>query len=142
MQQRRFSHQREQIYEAVCATDTHPTAEMVYERLKPEMPRLSLGTVYRNLSLFQQQGMIQSVGVVNGQERFDGVATPHSHFICRSCGAVMDLHRIKLDSAIDRSVAEEYGLAVERHELTFYGCCQACAAKEKSQMPTKEPVCV
>ena len=127
---------------AIQATDSHPSAEWVYQTLKPTHPDLSLGTVYRNLSLFQQQGIIQSVGVVNGQERFDGVAAPHSHFICRSCGAVMDLHRVHLDSALDRSVAEDYGLAVERHELTFYGQCQACMAAEQEQMPNKKPVCV
>ncbi len=138
----RYSKKREAILNAIRATDIHPSAEWVYQTLKPTHPDLSLGTVYRNLSLFQQQGIIQSVGVVNGQERFDGVATPHSHFICRSCGAVMDLHRVKLDPALDRSIAEEYGLAVERHELTFYGSCQACMTKEQSKMPTKESICV
>lgn len=138
----RYSKKREAILNAIRATDIHPSAEWVYQTLKPAHPDLSLGTVYRNLSLFQQQGLIQSVGVVNGQERFDGVAVPHSHFICRCCGAVMDLHRVKLDPAIDRSVVEEYGLAVERHELTFYGCCQDCMAKEEHQRSTREPACV
>lgn len=138
----RYSKKREAILNAIRATDIHPSAEWVYQTLKPAHPDLSLGTVYRNLSLFQQQGLIQSVGVVNGQERFDGVAVPHSHFICRSCGAVMDLHQVKLDPALDRSVAEEYGLAVERHELTFYGCCQSCLAKGESQVSTRELACV
>lgn len=138
----RYSKKREAILNAIRSTDTHPSAEWVYHTLKPAHPDLSLGTVYRNLSLFQQQGIIQSVGVVNGQERFDGVATPHSHFICRRCGAVMDLHQIHLETAIDRNVAETYGLAVERHELTFYGCCRSCLAEEENQTPIREPICI
>ena len=138
----RYSKKREAILNAIRATDTHPSAEWVYQTLKPAHPDLSLGTVYRNLSLFQQQGLIQSVGVVNGQERFDGVAKPHNHFVCRCCGAVMDLNRVGLDPNLDRSIALEYGLAVERHELTFYGRCQSCAAEEREAETKREPVCV
>ena len=125
----RFSQQRERIYQAVLESRAHPTAEMVYQQLKPEMPRLSLGTVYRNLLFFQQNGTIQSVGVVNGQERFDAVTAPHSHFVCTSCGAVIDLHRIPMDPALTAAVREQYGFEVQRHELTFYGRCQKCMQK-------------
>ena len=128
----RYSKKREAILSAIRSTDVHPSAEWVYQTLKPAHPDLSLGTVYRNLTLFQQQGMIQSVGVVNGQERFDGVTAPHSHFICCCCGAVMDLHSASLSPDLDRRVGEEYGLAVERHELTFYGRCQSCLSKENT----------
>lgn len=131
----RYSRKREAILSAIRGTDVHPSAEWVYQTLKPTHPDLSLGTVYRNLALFQQQGVIQSVGVVNGQERFDGVTAPHSHFVCRCCGAVMDLHRTELDPALDRAVGEEYGLSVERHELTFYGQCQSCLSKERESIP-------
>ena len=93
---------------------------------------MSLGTVYRNLVFFQQQGQVQSVGVVNGQERFDGNTAPHSHFVCTNCGAVIDLHSVKLDSSLTRAISEQYGLAVERHELTFYGRCQTCIKQEES----------
>ena len=125
----RFSQQRERIYQTVLESRAHPTAELVYQQLKPEMPRLSLGTVYRNLLFFQQNGTIQSVGVVNGQERFDAVTAPHSHFVCTSCGAVIDLHRIPMDPALTAAVREQYGFEVQRHELTFYGRCQKCMQK-------------
>ena len=125
----RFSQQRERIYQTVLESRAHPTAEMVNQQLKPEMPRLSLGTVYRNLLFFQQNGTIQSVGVVNGQERFDAVTAPHSHFVCTSCGAVIDLHRIPMDPALTAAVREQYGFEVQRHELTFYGRCQKCMQK-------------
>ncbi|MEM5779714.1 MAG: transcriptional repressor [Lawsonibacter sp.] len=122
----RHSKKREAILSAIRSTNSHPSAEWVYQTLKPTHPDLSLGTVYRNLIFFQEHGDIQSVGVVKGQERFDGVTTPHSHFVCNRCGAIMDLDQIKLDSDMVRSVSEQYGLAVERHELTFYGVCPMC----------------
>ena len=122
----RYSKKRAAILDAILHTDCHPSAEWVYQTLKPLHPDLSLGTVYRNLTFFQETGVVQSVGVVKGQERFDGVTDPHSHFICRCCGSVSDLHRIGLDSGIDHSVSEQYGFTVDRHELTFYGTCQNC----------------
>ena len=128
----RYSKKREAILTAIRSSDAHPSAEWIYHTLKSTHPDLSLGTVYRNLLFFQQNGTIQSVGVVNGQERFDAVTAPHSHFVCTNCGAVIDLHSVKLDSSLTRAVSEQYGLAVERHELTFYGRCQTCIKQEES----------
>lgn len=126
----RYSKKREAILSAIRSTDCHPSAEWVYQRLKPTHPDLSLGTVYRNLSLFQQQGVIQSVGVVKGQERFDGETTPHSHFVCNGCGCVLDLHQVKMEAGLDREVSKQYQLAIARHELTFYGLCKPCMQKD------------
>lgn len=126
MQQRRFSRQREQIYEAVCATDTHPTAEMVYERLKPAMPRLSLGTVYRNLRQMAAEGRLMELeGPV---ARFDADLSPHAHFRCQRCGAVSDV-AIPYDAALDMLAAGD-GRLVRGHSLCFYGICPACAAEQ------------
>lgn len=122
----RYSKKREAILATIRGTNCHPSAEWVYQTLKPAHPDLSLGTVYRNLVFFQENGDIQSVGVVKGQERFDGVTTPHSHFICQQCGAVIDLDKTPLNVQLDRDISRQYGLSVERHELTFYGTCQTC----------------
>ena len=122
----RHSKKRDAILSAICSTDCHPSAEWVYQTLKPTHPDLSLGTVYRNLTFFQQTGLVRSVGVVKGQERFDGNTRPHCHFICRGCGAVIDLPKISVDGALSRQVCEEYGFGVEHHELTFYGICNTC----------------
>ena len=119
----RYSKKREAILNAIRGTHCHPSAEWVYQTLKPTHPDLSLGTVYRNLVFFQQNGDVQSIGVVKGQERFDAVTTPHSHFICTRCGSVIDLNQIQVDAKLDRTVSLQYGLEVERHELTFHGLC-------------------
>ena len=125
MQERRFSHQREQIYQAVYTSREHPTAEMVYQWLKPEMSKLSLGTVYRNLRQMAEEGrLLELDGPV---ARFDATTAPHTHIRCSCCGQVADLE-LPYDAALDRS-AEEGGWAVESHNLMFQGICPVCTGK-------------
>ena len=73
---------RNAILECLRSTDTHPSADMVHDMLRPDHPDISLATVYRNLALFKKQGLIQSVATVSGIERFDANTNPHVHFIC------------------------------------------------------------
>ncbi len=122
----RYSKKREAILAAIRGTDCHPSAEWVYRRLKPDHPDLSLGTVYRNLVFFRERGDIQSVGVIQGQERFDGITAPHSHFVCNRCGAVLDLPGVAPEQDVPPAVSAQYGFTVERRELTFYGTCKTC----------------
>lgn len=121
-----FSRKREAILSALRGATCHPTAEWVYQQLKPVFPDLSLGTVYRNLSQFKNDGMIFSVGVVNGQERFDGNTTPHTHFICSGCGAVIDIEGDFLDASAEASVSRRYQFQVTSSELVFRGLCSHC----------------
>ena len=122
---KKYSRQREAIYRALCSTKTHPSAEWVYAQLKPEMPELSLATVYRNMRFFVEEGIAVRVGVVNGHERFDGDTKPHAHFVCDCCGAVQDLS-CSMESALEQAAAEELGAQVTRHELIFRGRCRQC----------------
>ena len=126
----RFSHQRERIYQAVRDSGEHPTAEMVYQSLKPEMPRLSLGTVYRNLHQMAQEGRLTEIqGAV---VRFDGCTAPHTHLRCLRCGGVFDLTEIPYDRTLD-DLAARQGVRILGHALLFTGICSACADKEKIQ---------
>ena len=86
---RRQSKKRDAIREILLASYDHPSVEEIYRRLKPDIPDLSLGTVYRNLALFREEGKAMSVATVAGQERFDGRTHPHAHFICEKCGRHM-----------------------------------------------------
>ncbi|HJB53581.1 MAG TPA: transcriptional repressor [Candidatus Oscillibacter pullicola] len=123
----RFSQQRERIYQAVLESRAHPTAEMVYQQLKPEMPRLSLGTVYRNLQQMAREGRLTELdGPVT---RFDAVTRPHTHFRCRACGAVLDLETVPYDETLDRLAAAQ-GCVVTGHTLIFTGHCPRCAGQE------------
>lgn len=124
---KRYSRQRELIYNAVLGSKEHPTAEMVYHWLKPANPNLSLGTVYRNLNLLAQEGIL--IRMPFPVERYDGDVHPHSHFRCKDCGRVFD---IELDqgSEIDKAAAKAApGFQVEGHELTFTGVCPECREK-------------
>ncbi len=122
----RYSKKREAILAAIRGTSCHPSAEWVYQQLRPLHPDLSLGTVYRNLAFFRARGLIQSVGVVQGQERFDGITASHSHFICNCCGSILDLPDIHPEASLTRAVSRQYGFAAERCELNFYGLCPKC----------------
>ena len=79
----RFSKQREAILGNLRSRYDHPTAEMVYMDLKQSFPNLSLGTVYRNLAVLYEAGVILKVGAsLDGKERYDGHIQPHAHFFC------------------------------------------------------------
>ena len=91
MKKQHYSKKREAILDAIRSTKSHPTADWVYLKLKPLYPDLSLGTVYRNISAFKNNGDIITVSNVNGQESYDGNTTPHSHFICTECFNVIDI---------------------------------------------------
>lgn len=123
MKRQRFSMRREQIYQAVCASEEHPTAQMVYDSLRPELPRLSLGTVYRNLHQMALEGrLVELDGPV---ARFDAILRPHTHIRCTHCGQMIDA-AVPYDPAMDRTAAPE-GWTVQGHELIFNGICPACA---------------
>lgn len=124
---RKHSKKRDAILDCIRQTTCHPTAEWVYRQLKPSFPDLSLGTVYRNISMFKEENVIQSIGVVNGLERFDYNTEPHTHFICTKCGEVLDLHHVALpQSVLDEAAA---GGSVTGYQLQFTGICPQCSGK-------------
>ena len=120
----RHSPKREAILSCICSTDCHPSAEWVYTMLKPQIPDLSLATVYRNLAKFRQDGLIRAIGNVDGQERYDGDQSPHAHFICRSCGKVADLPLVDVATPEMDAVGKS-----ENCSVTYYGCCNECLQK-------------
>jgi len=117
---------REAILQCLRSTDTHPSAEWVHAQLRSQYPDISLGTVYRNLAIFKEQGLIMSVGTVNGVERFDANTAPHVHFICNGCDAVMDLPQVQVPQALGTEAEEATGCQVSSCQLTFTGLCQSC----------------
>ncbi len=119
----RYSKKRTAVYDVLCSTKTHPTAEWIYEQVKQEYPDISLGTVYRNLAMFKADGRAICVGVVDGQERFDADTAPHSHFICRECCSVLDVDDRE---PIPIPKAAEILGNVEGCEIIFRGICKNC----------------
>lgn len=125
----KHSKKRDAILQCICQTDVHPSAEWVYRQLKPRIPDLSLGTVYRNIGLFRRSGTIASVGVVDGLERFDGNTAPHAHFICQCCGAVLDVGSVAVPEALTALAEEATGGSVTACRLSFTGRCRSCGAE-------------
>ncbi len=123
---------RDAILTYLKSVDSHPSAEMVFTHLKQEIPDLSLGTVYRNLSLFKNRGLAQSVATVDGVERFDGNTAPHIHFICTSCSSVLDLMDLDLPRSLTEDAETSSGGQVDACQLSFTGTCRTCLAKGKS----------
>lgn len=124
---RRTSKKRQAIYDALCATTSHPSAEQLYNELKPNIPDLSLGTVYRNLGVLLSEGRIISVGKVNGEERYDARTSSHTHFICEKCNAVLDVW-LSAPVPLDYYAVESLiGGKVTNHSLSFTGLCEKCS---------------
>ena len=122
---------RSAILSCVRGTTVHPSAEMVHEMLQQEHPDISLATVYRNLSLFKNQGLIQSLGMIHGIERFDADTRPHVHFVCNSCSAIHDLHQMDAPQRLCGEAAHHIGGQVDSCQLMFFGTCRDCLAKQK-----------
>ena len=133
MECKKHFRKRDAILTCLRQTTVHPSAEWIFTQLKPEIPDLSMGTVYRNLTLFKEQGIITSVGTVKGVERFDGNTDPHVHFFCTECGAVVDLTGLTVPEELNKAAATETGGQVGTCQLTFTGVCMECLNNSKTE---------
>ncbi len=120
-----YSSKREAIFKTIENTKSHPSAKWVYEQLKDEIPNLSLGTVYRNIALFKEQGKIITVANVDGEERIDADTSDHAHFVCEKCNRVYDLF-ISEPSPLEKELSQN-GYEINRKNVVFYGICQKCS---------------
>lgn len=116
---------RDAILNYLRSTKEHPSAETVYGALKPEIPDLSLATVYRNLNHFKQQGLVTGIATVQGVERYDGNCEPHVHMICSCCGAVADLD-MEIPATLQKTAEAHWGGKVADVSLSFTGTCRNC----------------
>lgn len=119
------SRQRERILELLRSTDTHPTAGWIYDRLKPEFKDLSMGTVYRNVKILVEQGLIIKIDFGSTFDRFDADVSPHYHFICEGCGAVLDVP-VPMEKKLNGKVEKATGFKIRLHRTKFYGLCNIC----------------
>lgn len=124
----KYSKQKELIKGFVLENLIHPTAENVYDNLKPNNPNLSLGTVYRNLNKLSQQGFIKKISVHNGKDFFDGNVSKHYHIICKCCNKVFDVN-LDLENFINKQIKNQSDIAIIDHNLTINGLCIACQNK-------------
>lgn len=121
----RRTRQLEVIWEAVKGQMSHPTADQIYERVRRDMPHISLGTVYRNLQKLAADGKLQILNIDRTQH-FDPLLKKHPHFICESCGKVYDVTLDRSDEAAP-VLSPDRGFTVTSHQLSLYGTCEMCS---------------
>ena len=132
-QTKKHFRKRDAILACLQESKSHPSAEVIYSRLKPVIPDLSMGTVYRNLNLFKEQGLIISLGTVKGVERFDGDTSSHVHFICTDCGCVQDIPGMPQLPSLRASAEQDLGGQVEGCHITLTGTCRDCIQSNKEE---------
>jgi Fur family peroxide stress response transcriptional regulator len=111
--------------ELLQSTGSHPTADWIFEKMKTEFPRLSMGTVYRNLKILMEQGKVQKIDFGSTFDRFDANMEEHYHFVCERCGGIQDLP-IQIDPSLNRRVNEASENTAHRHRIEFFGLCGKC----------------
>jgi Fur family peroxide stress response transcriptional regulator len=126
------SRQRDAILANLMHRTDHPTADMIYLDIKKEIPNISLGTVYRNLSLLADKGEILRLPIGGKAERFDGVTDFHYHFVCQHCGEVSDLPMSCTTDLMD-AAQKTFPGTITGHTTFFYGTCCSCLEKEKNE---------
>lgn len=122
----KYSRQRELILETLRHAHTHPTAEQLFVQVKKQMPSISLGTVYRNLNLLAEIGMIRRVESAGSTSiRYDGRNDEHCHLVCSSCGKIMDID-LEFFNGVDARLQQETGFMVAEHGIVLKGVCKEC----------------
>jgi len=125
----RSSRQRKRLLELLCSTEIHPTASWLYDHLKKEFPNLSLGTIYRNLSILIDQGIVKKISASSTFDRFEAKTTPHHHLICTKCRKIIDFEE-KVFPAINEEIRRSTDFDIEGYRIDFFGICRECQKKQ------------
>jgi len=124
MKSQRNTRQRKMVLDAVLIRRDHPSADQIYLHVRGEDPKISRGTVYRNLNLLVENSEVRHVEMP-GVDRFDWRVEPHDHLLCRRCGKVTDVP-VPYSVDLDRQISRQTGYAVEKHITVFEGLCPDC----------------
>jgi len=131
--QMRLTTQRQIILEELGKVTSHPTANEVYDMVRKRLPRIGLGTVYRNLELMAETGIILKLEVGGTQKRFDATVDPHYHIRCISCGKVDDIE-IPVMADINKTAADISQYQILGHHIEFSGVCATCTSTEEEAL--------
>lgn len=125
------SKQRDAILRVLQGTVSHPTADWIYDRVREEIPSISLGTVYRNLAVLTESGIILKLDVGDGTDHFDANSRPHYHLFCQTCKNVIDI-RLPYIENLNKKAEETDNVRVNMHGIIFYGLCPNCLLKNNN----------
>jgi Fur family ferric uptake transcriptional regulator len=126
----RLTTQRQIILEELGKVTSHPTANEVYDMVRKRLPRIGLGTVYRNLELMADNGIILKLEVGGTQKRFDATVDPHYHIRCNSCGKVNDV-KMDVQEKINQAAEMASNYKILGHHIEFTGICMDCRAEDR-----------
>ena len=128
---RRNTKQRQIVLDEVRSRCDHPTTEQIYESIHKVSPDISMGTVYRNLSILSEEGQVLAIRLP-GADRFDLRTDPHNHLMCGGCGQVKDID-IPYDDSLNGTFSAD-GFYIQDHQTIYIGLCPECAAKSEKKM--------
>lgn len=124
----RITPQRHAVLEYLFHSEAHPTADEIYKALEGKFPNMSVATVYNNLRVLRENGLVRELTYGDSSSRFDSNMSDHYHVICEECGKITDFHYPTLDEV--ESLAEQItGFDVSHHRLEVYGHCKDCKKK-------------
>jgi Fur family ferric uptake transcriptional regulator len=128
---KRMTRQRAAVHEALQGDASHPSADEIYLRVRKVLPRISLGTVYRNLQQLVEEGRIRVLLLDERVARYDPMLADHDHFICQRCNRVIDV-MLEYDRDVNTTPLVEQGFTITAHRLSVHGLCQTCARQPRS----------
>lgn len=126
---RRNTIQKDLVHHAVCEMKRHVTANEVYEFIKKDHPTIGKGTVYRNLDILVEEGVLRKVEVPNGPNRFDFTLKNHYHVICVKCGEVFDVDMDEIPDLLEK-IHDTHRIDFIGYDISFKGICPKCEEKE------------
>lgn len=125
----RITPQRQAVLRFLIETDSHPTADEIYKALSPQFSNMSVATVYNNLKVFKESGLVKELTYGDAASRFDFETDNHYHVICSECGKITDFHYPRLDEV--ESIAQHItSFSVTHHRMEIYGLCPDCQSKK------------
>lgn len=127
----RMTPQRHAILSYLMGSMSHPTADEIYKSLSPNFPSMSVATIYNNLRLFVEAGLVRELTYGDDSSRFDADLSDHYHAICKSCGQIVDFEYPPL-LEVERAASNKTGFKVEGHRMEIYGVCSSCSETVKA----------
>lgn len=126
----KLTHQRLEIFRELASATDHPSAEILYKRLRKRLPTLSLDTVYRTLASIEAYGLITRIQTPESQARFEAETRPHHHFVCDRCKTIVDFLWQQFDESSLPVELAALGQVKNKH-VTIHGTCQQCMVRKR-----------
>ncbi|WP_010170925.1 peroxide-responsive transcriptional repressor PerR [Bacillus coahuilensis] len=126
----RITPQRHAILEYLVESMAHPTADDIYKSLEGKFPNMSVATVYNNLRVFKEVGLVKELTYGDASSRFDFVTTDHYHAICEDCGKIVDFHYPGLNE-VEHLASHVTNFQVSHHRMEIYGQCPDCQKQKQ-----------